>query len=76
MATSQRACGPGGKHHEQPSSVWMWSVFGSRLGFGSYLWLLQRVPPAQLSTYAFVNPIVAVILGALRRALIGAPACV
>lgn len=40
-------------------------VFGSWLGFGSYVWLLQRVSPARLSTYAFVNPIVAVLLGAI-----------
>lgn len=40
-------------------------VFGSWLGFGSYVWLLARVSPAQLSTYAYVNPIVAVILGAV-----------
>lgn len=40
-------------------------VFGSWLGFGSYVWLLGRVSPAQLSTYAYVNPIVAVLLGAV-----------
>ena len=40
-------------------------VFGSWLGFGSYVWLLGRVSPAQLSTYAYVNPIVAVVLGAV-----------
>lgn len=40
-------------------------VFGSWLGFGSYIWLLGNVSPAQLSTYAFVNPIVAVALGAV-----------
>jgi drug/metabolite transporter (DMT)-like permease len=38
-------------------------VFGSWLGFGSYTYLLNRVAPASLGTYAFVNPLVAVLLG-------------
>jgi drug/metabolite transporter (DMT)-like permease len=38
-------------------------VFGSWLGFGSYTYLLDRVTPASLGTYAFVNPLVAVLLG-------------
>ena len=37
--------------------------FGSLLGFTSYIWLLDKVSPARLGTYAYVNPIVAVILG-------------
>lgn len=40
-------------------------VFGSLIGFTSYTWLLQKVPVAKLATYAYVNPVVAVILGAL-----------
>jgi drug/metabolite transporter (DMT)-like permease len=38
-------------------------VFGSWLGYGSYTYLLDRVTPASLGTYAFVNPLVAVLLG-------------
>jgi drug/metabolite transporter (DMT)-like permease len=38
-------------------------VFGSLVGFTSYIWLLDKVSPARLGTYAYVNPIVAVILG-------------
>jgi drug/metabolite transporter (DMT)-like permease len=38
-------------------------TFGSLLGFTSYIWLLDKVSPARLGTYAYVNPIVAVILG-------------
>ena len=38
-------------------------TFGSLLGFTSYIWLLDKVSPAQLGTYAYVNPIVAVLLG-------------
>lgn len=38
-------------------------VFGSWIGFTSYAWLIRAVPPSQASTYAFVNPLVAVLLG-------------
>jgi drug/metabolite transporter (DMT)-like permease len=38
-------------------------TFGSLLGFTSYIWLLDKVSPAHLGTYAYVNPLVAVVLG-------------
>jgi drug/metabolite transporter (DMT)-like permease len=38
-------------------------VFGSLLGFSSYIWLLRSTTPAVASTYAYVNPIVALLLG-------------
>jgi drug/metabolite transporter (DMT)-like permease len=38
-------------------------TFGSLLGFTSYIWLLDKVSAARLGTYAYVNPLVAVILG-------------
>ena len=38
-------------------------VFGSIIGFSAYKWLLGRVRPALVGTYAFVNPVVAVLLG-------------
>ena len=38
-------------------------TFGSLLGFTSYIWLLDKVSPARLGTYAYVNPLVAVMLG-------------
>jgi drug/metabolite transporter (DMT)-like permease len=40
-------------------------VFGSILAFTAYVWLLSHAPISQVSTYAYVNPIVAVALGAL-----------
>lgn len=40
------------------------SVFGSVVAFSAYLHLLRRVPPAKAATYAFVNPVVALALGA------------
>ena len=39
-------------------------LFGSCLAYGAYLWLVHEVPPARLGTYAYVNPAVAVVLGA------------
>lgn len=41
------------------------AVFGSVISFTAYAWLLQQVPATRVSTYAFVNPIVAMALGAL-----------
>jgi drug/metabolite transporter (DMT)-like permease len=38
-------------------------VFGSMLAFSAYGWLLQQVTPTRVSTYAYVNPVVAVFLG-------------
>jgi drug/metabolite transporter (DMT)-like permease len=38
-------------------------TFGSLIGFTSYIWLLDKVSPARLGTYAYVNPVVAVFLG-------------
>jgi drug/metabolite transporter (DMT)-like permease len=40
-------------------------VFGSWIGYTSYSWLIRVVPPSQASTYAYVNPLVAVLLGCL-----------
>lgn len=50
-----------------PPRAW-WSfaylvVFGSLIGLTSYVWLIRHAPAAQVSTYAYVNPIVAVALG-------------
>jgi drug/metabolite transporter (DMT)-like permease len=39
------------------------TVFGSLIGFTSYIWLLKQVSPAKVSTYAYVNPVIAVFLG-------------
>ena len=40
-------------------------VFGSLVGYTCYAWLLQVAPVSLVSTYAYVNPVVAVLLGAL-----------
>jgi len=38
-------------------------LFGSIVGFTSYMWLLRVSTPSRVGTYAFVNPAVAVVLG-------------
>lgn len=38
-------------------------VFGSLIGFTAYSWLLNNVTPSMATTYAYVNPVVAVFLG-------------
>jgi drug/metabolite transporter (DMT)-like permease len=40
------------------------SVFGSVVGLTAYTYLLQHVPVTKVSTYAFVNPVIAVLIGA------------
>jgi drug/metabolite transporter (DMT)-like permease len=40
-------------------------VIGAIIGYTAYFWLLRNCDPAKVATYAYVNPIVAVLLGAL-----------
>ncbi|HEV8470033.1 MAG TPA: EamA family transporter [Candidatus Limnocylindria bacterium] len=40
-------------------------LFGSLVAYSAYTWLLQNASVSLVSTYAFVNPVVAVVLGAL-----------
>jgi drug/metabolite transporter (DMT)-like permease len=40
-------------------------VFGALLGFAAYTWLLRVAPITLVSTYAYVNPLVAILLGRL-----------
>ena len=40
-------------------------VFGSIIALPAYKWLLTVVPPGRAATYAYVNPVIAVFLGAL-----------
>jgi drug/metabolite transporter (DMT)-like permease len=39
-------------------------VIGAVVGYTAYIWLLRHCDPAKVATYAYVNPIVAVLLGA------------
>ena len=57
-------------------------VFGAIVAFTAYVWLLRVAPPVLVSTYAYVNPVVAVILGwaladePLTAAMLGAAAVI
>jgi drug/metabolite transporter (DMT)-like permease len=45
-------------------------VAGSIIAYPVYVWLLEHSTPAKVSTYAYVNPVVAVVLG---WAILGEP---
>jgi drug/metabolite transporter (DMT)-like permease len=54
--------------HITPTSAWAFiylTLIGSLVGFTAYVWLLQVSTPARVSTYAYVNPLIAVFLGHL-----------
>ena len=48
---------------------WLWFVylviFGSIIAYSAYLWLVQNAPVSLTATYAYVNPVIAVALGAI-----------
>jgi drug/metabolite transporter (DMT)-like permease len=45
--------------------LWYLIVFGSLIGYSAYAWLLANAPLQQVSTYAYVNPVIAIALGAI-----------
>ncbi len=45
------------------AAVWYLVICGSLIGYTAYIWLLAHVPTSKVSTYAYVNPVVAVFLG-------------
>ncbi len=60
----------GERMHAMPSAHGTLAVlylvtFGSIIGFSAYIWLLRHVRPALASSYAYVNPPIAVLFGAL-----------
>jgi drug/metabolite transporter (DMT)-like permease len=70
------ASGELGRVHPAAISLESWLglaylvVAGSLLGFTAYMWLLRAAPTSLVGTYAYVNPVVAVLLGTL---LLGEP---
>jgi drug/metabolite transporter (DMT)-like permease len=38
-------------------------VFGSLLAYSAYVFVIGKLPPTQVSVYAYINPVVAVLLG-------------
>lgn len=45
--------------------VFYLAIFDSLIGFVSYIYLLKKWEPSKVATYAYINPVVALILGAL-----------
>ena len=48
------------------TSKWAWVymvLIGSIVGYGAYIWLLNNTSLSLASTYAYVNPVIAVLLG-------------
>ena len=41
--------------------------FGSLLAYSAYVWLLKVRPAAEVGTYAYVNPFIAILFGVLRE---------
>jgi drug/metabolite transporter (DMT)-like permease len=58
-------------HHFDPASVsravWLSLAYliiaGSIIGFTAYVWLIHHESPTKVGTYAYVNPLVAVLVG-------------
>ena len=65
------AIGEGREVHLAQTSTSVWLallyliVFGSLFAYTAYIWLLQTAPLSLVTTYAFVNPLVAILLGVL-----------
>ena len=59
--------GKGFQWQAVPTETWLSVLYlvtmGSLAGYSAYVWLLQVRPATQVSTYAYVNPVVAVLLG-------------
>lgn len=56
--------------HPSTASIigWIYLVtFGSIIGYSAYTWLLANAPLGMVSTYAYVNPVVAITLGVFFR---------
>lgn len=57
-------------HQITAVSIWAWIylvLIGAIIGFSAYIYLLRHCDPTTVATYAYVNPIVAVILGVFFR---------
>jgi drug/metabolite transporter (DMT)-like permease len=50
----------------QSVAAWLYlAIFGSLIGFTAYAWLLRNAPISKVVTHQYVNPLVAILLGAL-----------
>lgn len=60
--------GEAGRLNFTPSGLWAMAylvVFGSIIGYSAYIYVLQKWPAAKAGTYAYVNPVIALLLGAV-----------
>ena len=67
-ASSQASPGRSTSRPSRRESVLAWlylALIGSALAFTAYAWLLQNAPISRVATYAYVNPVVAIVLGYL-----------
>jgi len=69
LALTAAAFGEFGHFHPSTFSRGAWFslvyliVFGSIIGFTAYVWLIHHESPTKVGTYAYVNPVVAVLVG-------------
>jgi drug/metabolite transporter (DMT)-like permease len=69
LALAAAALGEVGRFHPGTVSPDAWLALlylivpGSIIGFTAYVWLIHRESPTKVGTYAYVNPVVAVLLG-------------
>lgn len=54
---------PGGVSWQSAVALVYLTLIGSLVAFTAYIWLLRNTTPARATSYAYVNPVVAVILG-------------
>lgn len=64
LVTGEAAGVAAGEYSTASLLSWLYLVvFGSLVAFSAYTWLLQHAPVSTVATYAYVNPVVAVLLG-------------
>ena len=66
LAVASAFAGEFGDAHFTPEALGATAymiVVGSLIGFSAYVWLLKVAPASTVSTYAYVNPVIAVVLG-------------
>jgi drug/metabolite transporter (DMT)-like permease len=63
LAGEWRSFDPGGVSARSALALLYLVVFGSLVAYTAYIWLLSVSTPARVGTYAYVNPVVALLLG-------------
>jgi drug/metabolite transporter (DMT)-like permease len=66
MMYQQHRCwytGSRGDHARDPTDTTLLVIFGALAGFTAYSYLVRHVRPAPAAGYAYVNPVVALLLG-------------